>query len=109
MRMTVLVPTLGERDSELKRLLESLKDQTYKDFEVMIVSQDNFKHTDNICKHYPELRIKHLFLDRKGLSAARNFGIKNAYGDFIVLSDDDCWYPTGSLMKIYDQIGRAHV
>ena len=39
--ISILVPTMGTRENELKRLIESLKKQTYKNFEVVIVSQSN--------------------------------------------------------------------
>ena len=39
--ISILVPTMGTRENELKRLIESLKKQTYNNFEVVIVSQGN--------------------------------------------------------------------
>ena len=47
MKISFLVPTLGNRDNELRRLLTSLKNQSVKNFEVILVVQDNF---DNVFK-----------------------------------------------------------
>ena len=41
MKISVLVPTLGTREKEIRRLLETLEKQSYKDFEIIFVTQDN--------------------------------------------------------------------
>lgn len=96
MKISFLVPTLGEREKEIERLLESLTIQKYQNFEVILVSQDNHEWVKHICNNFNTLEIKSICLDKKGLSYARNQGLKEAEGDIIVLSDDDCWYPEWS-------------
>jgi glycosyltransferase involved in cell wall biosynthesis len=99
--VTVLIPTLGTREPELKRLFESLTLQTYGKFEVMVVSQDNRNTVENICDLYKDkLQIRHLFCDKKGLSVARNYGIEHIKNSIVVLSDDDCWYPENGVERI---------
>lgn len=101
MKASILIPTLGERREEIVRLLNSLLSQTYKNLEVIIVSQDNYERTEEICTLYcGKMEIKHIFLKRKGLSLARNEGLQYASGDVIILSDDDCWYPKRAVENI---------
>lgn len=97
MKFSILLPTLGERELELKRLLNSLDMQTYKDFEVVIVSQSNHERVKEIANMFNNLIIKHVCLNKKGLSFARNQGLNVCNGEVIILSDDDCWYHEKSL------------
>lgn len=100
MKISVLVPTLGKREKKIKRLLNSLKLQLFKEFEIIFVIQDNYENMEHIISGYPELDIKQIFIKKKGLSNARNVGLKIASGDIIVLSDDDCWYHEDSFRTI---------
>lgn len=100
-RISLLVPTLGQRKIELTRLLDSLVEQDYKNLEVVVISQDNHHTVDTLCDLYRcFFSIEHIKLNNKGLSLARNNGLSHATGEIIILSDDDCWYPKGSIKFI---------
>ena len=103
MKLSVLLPTLGHREVELSRLLDSLVAQDFKNFEVIIVSQDRHQQIKKIIKSYSELDINHISIDEKGLSHARNIGLKRCAGDIVVLSDDDCWYDNNAFSLIANQ------
>ena len=96
MKISVLVPTLGKREKEIRRLLETLEKQSYKDFEIIFVTQDNHEIVKDIICKYGNLDIKQIEMSVKGLSRARNRGLEQASGEIVVLSDDDCWYPTNA-------------
>lgn len=100
MKLSVLVPTLGTRKKEIERLFRSLEDQTYKDFEIIVVTQSNHGIVKEIISHYENLCIKQVEMNRKGLSRARNRGLEQVSGEIILLSDDDCWYPNQALERI---------
>lgn len=102
MKISVLIPTLGERKKEIKRLLDSLNDQVYKNFEVIFVTQINHKFIEDIIKDYINLDIKQVKIENKGLSRSRNVGLKEANGEIVILSDDDCWYPKDAFKSIID-------
>lgn len=106
MKVSILIPTLGEREEEIKRLLNSLQAQKYANIEVVIVSQSNHKAIANIVDEYENLNIKHIVIEKKGLSIARNEGIRRTEGDIIVLSDDDCWYPKNAISDIVKQFNE---
>lgn len=111
MKFSVLVPTLGLREIELERLLKSLDCQTFKDFEVVVVTQINHDAIKKLVSECKNLQIKHICLDRKGLSYARNKGLEHCSGEWVLLSDDDAWYPADGLEKLnkYTQIGDYNV
>ena len=100
MKISVLVPTLGTREKEINQLLETLEKQSYKDFEVIFVTQDNHEKVKNIVCQYSNLDIKQIQMNIKGLSRARNKGLKEALGEIVILSDDDCWYPINAFEVI---------
>lgn len=89
--ISLILPTLGERNKEIKILFDSLENQKNKNFEVIVVSQDNHKKVDEYLIDR-KFDYKHIKINQKGLSKARNEGLKNAQGNIIGFSDDDCWY-----------------
>ena len=100
MKFSILIPTLGKRIDETRRLLDSLSKQTFQQFEVVIVTQINHSEIERLILDWPEMEILHIKLEKKGLSYARNSGLKICSGDWVIISDDDCWYPTDALMNI---------
>lgn len=100
MEISILLPTLGERKEETIRLFDSLVNQNYKNFEVVIISQDNHNEVGNLINMYSCLNFNHIKINEKGLSKARNVGIKQCKGNIVVLSDDDCWYPNDAMKNI---------
>jgi glycosyltransferase involved in cell wall biosynthesis len=84
--ISVVIPTLN-RYEYLKDVLKDLENQTYKNFEVIIVDQ-----TDDFRKEFYEgwnLDLKFWFQEEKALWKARNEAIQSANGDYILLYDDD--------------------
>lgn len=112
MKISILVPTLGQRKKEIERLLSSIEVQNYKDIEVVIVSQDNYEIVDKIIRNYIELNIIHIKTEVRGLSKARNLGLENCTGEIVVLSDDDCWYPQNAfeiISKAFEKRKNARI
>ena len=104
MKFSILLPTLGIRKNEIDRLFKSLSQQTYKDFEIVIVSQINHDGINKLIDKWKELNIKHIEIEEKGISLSRNIGLSKCDGEWIILSDDDCWYPNNSLEIINRRI-----
>jgi glycosyltransferase involved in cell wall biosynthesis len=96
--ISLIVATLN-RVTELERLLDSLEEQTYRDFEVLIVDQNPDERLAPLLALHPSLGIRHLRSER-GLSRARNAGLRIARGEIIAIPDDDCWYPKGLLASV---------
>lgn len=98
---SLIITTLDNRPVEFKRLLDSLKNQTFKNFELIVVSQGNDSLTKDLLNECG-LSFSHFFSSKKGLSIARNIGLKHVHGHYASISDDDCWYPTDALEKVYN-------
>ncbi len=94
--VSIITPVYnGEKD--IDNTIESVINQTFKDFEMIIVDDMSTDNTANIVEKYQknDNRIKYFLLEEKGgASAARNLAIKKASGKYIAFLDgDDLWYP----------------
>lgn len=96
---SLVVPTVN-RTTELVTLFASLRKQTFHDFEVILVDQNEDSRLASIVQEYSDLSIIHIFQSKRGASAARNAGLKLAKGDVITFPDDDCEYPDDLLERV---------
>ncbi|MES2590484.1 MAG: glycosyltransferase family 2 protein [Bacteroidota bacterium] len=102
MLISLIIPTYG-RTKELEELLESLNNQTYKTFEVLIVDQNDLISIDEIVNKYESsLIIKHIKSSKKGIAISKNIGIVNSKGGLITFPDDDCKYYPDTLQNAFD-------
>jgi len=88
-KVTILIPSIG-RPKLIKITLEGLKNQSFKDFEAIIVLKACDNETIGLAeyfKQYFDLQI--LFQKHKGLMKAYEEGIENAQGEIILFLDDD--------------------
>ncbi len=75
----------------LKRCLDSLLVQGYKNYEIIIVDHNSTDNTKKLVETYNSEKIKYFFYKKeKNIAAVRNFGIKNSVGDYIFFTDADC-------------------
>lgn len=98
MRFSLILCTVN-RTKEVEDLLKSLLYQTYVNFEIIIVDQNEDDRIFKIIENFSSLKIKHL-TSEIGLSKARNIGLKNAIGDVVCFPDDDCTYPKELLENV---------
>lgn len=95
--ISLILPTLGDREGELLRLINSLNNQVYKNFELIVISQDNHKIISGILEN-ADFNYKQVISKVKGLSVARNIGLNQISSNSIItFTDDDCWYYDTSL------------
>lgn len=92
--ISVVIP-LYNKAHTIVNTLTTVMNQTYQDFEVVIVNDGS---TDNgvevIDRHFHDPRIRIINQENAGVSAARNKGVKEAKGDWIAFLDgDDEWHP----------------
>ncbi len=92
---SVIVPTYN-RAHHLRKALDSIKAQEYKDYEVIIVDDGSTDGTREIAEEYAQdnRRFKYCYKINEERSIARNYGIKHASGKYIgFLDSDDFFYP----------------
>jgi GT2 family glycosyltransferase len=95
----IIVATVGRTD-ELRRLVESIGAQTYRPVRLIVVDQNEDERVAQILERLPEelptLRLR----SARGLSRARNVGLKAVEGEFVAFADDDCWYGPDLLERV---------
>src|SRR5690606_11184398 len=95
-----LVVCTVDRTDELARLFASLAAQTCRDFEVLVVDQnEDLRLAPILERHAGDFPIRRL-TSARGLSRARNVGLREARGDVVAFPDDDCWYAPDLLERV---------
>lgn len=92
--VSIVIPTYN-RSRLLARAVKSVLNQTYQDFELIIVDDASTDNTEEVVNSFNDKRIRYLRHEKnKGEAAARNTGIKAAKYDYIAQQDsDDEWLP----------------
>ncbi|WP_232223082.1 glycosyltransferase family 2 protein [Desulfosarcina sp. BuS5] len=91
-QISVIIPTYN-RGWVLKEAVDSVLSQYCTDFELIVVDDGSTDNTTALLQGYKG-RLKVLQQDNRGVSAARNLGIKNSFGQYIAFLDsDDLWRP----------------
>lgn len=99
MLVSLIMPTLNRFD-DIYIFMDSLLEQTYKNFELIVVDQnDNNKVKEIVDKYVDRLDIKYIKSNKKGLSYNRNIGIAAAQGKILAFPDDDCAYKPDTIEK----------
>lgn len=91
MKFSVLIPVYNT-EKYLEECLQSVLNQTYQDFEIVIVDDGSIDNSGKICDEYQEKypgKIKVIHKENQGLISARRVGIANATGDYCIFVDSD--------------------
>ena len=98
MEFSLILATLN-RSQEIRECLKSLETQTFQDFEVIVIDQSLDNDTKIIVGDFSNINIKYFKVNFKGLSKARNFGLKHVVGKYCCLLDDDAIYSENYLLE----------
>lgn len=101
--ISVIVPVYNV-ELYLKRCLDSLINQTYKDFEIILVNDGSTDSSPILCDEYAEKNAFITVIHQKnaGLSVARNNGVSNAKGDYVTFIDSDDLVDSDYLSILYN-------
>ncbi len=96
--ISVIIPVY-KVEKYLPRCIESVLNQTYKNFELILVDDGSPDNSGKICDEYAlkDARINVIHKENGGVSSARNAGIDVAKGEYINFIDSDDWVPSDSL------------
>jgi glycosyltransferase involved in cell wall biosynthesis len=92
-KVSVIIPVYGV-EKYIAATVQSVLDQTYKNFEVLIIDDASPDRSIAICQEFSDPRIKIIHQENRGLAGARNAGIRQAEGEYLAFLDgDDIWLP----------------
>ena len=96
--VSVVIPTFN-RSEALTEAVKSVQNQSYKSFELIVV--DDGSSDETRCHFGDRKDLIYLYQNNRGVSAARNLGIRKARGEYIAFLDsDDRWTSDLSLIHI---------
>ena len=101
---SIILPTFNQADF-LKLSIKSIINQTYENWELLIINNNSKDKTTEVIKSFKDKRIRAFKINNKGLLAkSRNLGINKARSEWICFIDsDDKWFPE-KLMKVKQYI-----
>ena len=100
MKYSIIVPVYNRPD-EVDELLESLSNQTQKDFEVIIVEDGSVKTCKDVCDKYADILVLHYYAkENSGPGQSRNYGAERATGEYLLILDSDVVLPAGYIEAI---------
>ncbi|GAB2492622.1 glycosyltransferase family 2 protein [Algoriphagus taiwanensis] len=100
MFFSFIIPVYNRPD-EIRDLLSSISSQDYLDFEVIVVEDGSSVKADKVCSDFgSKLSLAYFFQENSGQGFARNFGMKNANGEFFIILDSDVILPSDYLSKV---------
>ena len=106
MKYSIIVPVYNRPD-EVDELLQSLCEQSLKDFEVVIVEDGSQKDCKEVVGRYTDrLDVKYFMKPNSGPGQSRNYGAERAQGDYLLVLDSDVVLPTGYLQAVDDELRR---
>lgn len=106
-QISIIVPVYNV-EKYLNRCVDSILNQTFKDFELILVNDGSKDKSGNICDEYEkkDSRVKVIHKPNGGVSSARNTGIDNATGKYIMFVDSDDYIDSNMLSNMLKTINN---
>ena len=93
MKYSIIVPVYN-RPNVVVELLQSLCQQTVKDFEVLIIEDGSIKTCKDVCDKYANILLLHYHAkENSGPGQSRNYGAERAKGEYVIILDSDVVLP----------------
>lgn len=108
--ISVIVPVYNV-EHYLRNCLDSIRNQTMQDIEIILVDDGSTDESGKICDEYAtnDTRFIVIHIENSGVSNARNNGIKKANGKYIMMIDSDDWIEPNMCQSMYQAIENAGV
>ena len=107
--ISIIVPIYNV-ENYLRMCLDSIQNQTYQNFECLLINDGSPDNSADICREYvaKDARFRYFEKENGGLSSARNFGIERSTGTYITFVDSDDWLENDALQLLYDALKKEH-
>lgn len=109
--MLSIITPVYNGEKHIKRLIDSILQQSYTDWELIIVNDGSTDKTESIITEYSQIdnRIKCFTTTNKGVSAARQFGLEQSQGDYIIHADSDDYVDCNMLFEFHTYLSENNV
>ena len=101
-KISVIVPVYNT-EKYLHRCIDSILSQTFTDFELLLINDGSKDGSGAICDEYAakDNRVRVFHKENCGVSSARNLGLDNVQGEWVLFVDSDDWMELTMLAKMY--------
>lgn len=109
-KLSIIVPVY-KAEAVLPKCADSVLGQTFSDWELLLIDDGSPDGSGKLCDAYAarDPRVRVLHKDNGGVSSARNLGMEQAAGDFILFLDSDDWYDSRYCEVLYNAAQAAEV
>lgn len=106
-KISIVVPVYRV-EKEIHRCIESLLNQTFKDIEIILVDDGSPDNCPQICEEYSKKddRVKVIHKENGGLSDARNYGLLESLGEYILFVDSDDYIDKNTCEVFFSNINN---
>lgn len=109
MKVSIIMSAYNAQET-VKRAIDSVLCQTYKDLELIVVNDASTDSTDEIVRQYSDERIKYIkHRTNKGAGLARRDGIHKATGDYITFLDSDDYYAEDCIETLVNATNNGEI
>lgn len=108
-KISIIVPVYNVEEY-LSRCIDSILEQTFTDFELILIDDGSTDNSGKICDEYSkkDSKVKVIHKENGGLSSARNFGIDVASGKFLGFVDSDDYIEKDMYELLYEDICKIN-
>lgn len=101
--VSIIVPVYNA-EKTLNRCVDSILNQTFHNWELLLIDDGSSDHSGKICDQYAakDRRVKVFHKENRGVSSARNYGIKLAKGEWVIFIDSDDYFLSDALKKLLE-------
>lgn len=109
-KISIIVPVY-KVEQYLPKCIDSILAQTYPNWELLLIDDGSPDNSGKICDEYAQKdeRIRVFHKENGGVSSARNLGLDNADGDYVMFVDSDDWISNECLCKTVNKLNSAEV
>lgn len=106
--ISIIVPVYNI-ENYLSRCLETIAAQTYANLDIILVNDGSTDKSGEICEHFAKMdkRARVFHQKNHGTSTARNLGLKEAIGDYLMFVDGDDYLHVDTIKLLYEAITRT--
>lgn len=99
-KISFIIPVYNS-DKYLNKCIDSILNQSYKNFEIILVDDGSSDLSPSICDYYQNnyKNVKTIHKKNGGVASARNIGIKESSGDYLFFIDNDDWINSSELIN----------
>lgn len=105
--ISIVLPMYNE-EKYIARMLSSIEDQTYKDYEIILVNDGSNDKTEEICKEFTQFnsKFKYYYKINGGVASARNVALEKCKGDYIGFLDADDFIEDTYFENLYKEFAK---